>query len=187
MTADRSECCISLKCIDKWSIIWILKFTQFRLNCKRFSGQLQLKKNNQILLAQTEGAEMRMVLLSARSFPPKYWDSICSTLKALQPNDMPLAALSLSPLPPLTTSVFLSPSKCLLWLGFFQHYRFHPSPPTYKTSFYHRTKAAMYFFVSSLFPRLAHVLAAGGQPLLQHSPHVPPFLLQTAIMCLTAA
>lgn len=97
------------------------------------------------------------------------WDSVCSTLKALQPNDMPLAPfLSLSLLPPLATSVFLSlcPSVYSGW-GFFSPISsilFHPSPPTYKTSFYCRTKAAMYFFVSCLFPHLAHVLAVCRPP-----------------------
>lgn len=70
-----------------------------------------------------------------------------------------MICLSLLSLSPLATSFFVSLSKCLLWLGGFQHYFFHPSPPTYKTSFYHGTKAAMYFFVSCLFPGLACVLA----------------------------
>lgn len=70
---------------------------------------------------------------------------------------------------------------------FFQLYLFHPNPPTYKTFFYHHTKAAMYFFVSCLLPRLTHVLALCRPRLLHHSPHIPPLLLQAAIMCLSAA
>lgn len=92
-------------------------------------------------------------------------------------------------LPPLATSAFLSlcPSVYSGWGFFFQLYLFHPNPPTYKTFFYHHTKAAMYFFVSCLLPRLTHVLALCRPRLLHHSPHIPPLLLQAAIMCLSAA
>lgn len=55
--------------------------------------------------------------------------SVCSTQKALQPNDIPLILLSLSLLPPLATSVFLSLHPSVYsGSGFFQSYRFHPLP-----------------------------------------------------------
>lgn len=93
--------------------------------------------------------------------------------------------------PPPATGTFLSlcPSVYSGW-GFF----FSPSSISSiqilqltKPPFITPTKAAMFFFVSCLLPRLVHVLAVCGPPLLHHSPHIPPLLLQAAIMRLSAA
>lgn len=139
--------------------------------------QLQVKKSNKILTAQCEWEEMWTVLWNLRSFPLD-----CETVNAAlwrhfsQMICLSLL-LSLSLLPPLAASVFLSlcPSVYSGWL-FFQPYLFHPNPPTYKTFFYHCTKATMYFFVSCLFPRLAHVLAVCRLACF----NIPPTSLQSS-------
>lgn len=134
-----------------------------------FPVQLWMRQNNKILAAQAEWEEMWTVLQSVRRFPLN-----CETANAaLWRHFSQMICLSL--LLPLSPSSLLSQLVCFLSLYpsvysgrvFFSPISsilFHPSPPTYKTSFYRCTKAAMYFFVSCLFPRLAHVLAVCRPP-----------------------
>lgn len=105
---------------------------------------------------------------------------------------MPLApSPSLSLLLPLATSVFfVSLSKCLLWLGFFQPYLFHPLPS--KSSNLQNLLLSLhkgrYVLLCVMLVSPSRSCSGSLQTaLLQHSPHVPPVLLQTAIMCLSAA
>lgn len=99
------------------------------------------------------------------------------------------------PLPPLATSLgffFVSPSKCLLWLGrffppFFRFYLFHPSPPTYKPLFIAAQRTLCSSLCRACCPLSRSCPGSLQSALLPHSPHVPPVLPQTAIMCLSAA
>lgn len=143
------------------------------------------RKITKILKAQTEWEEMWTELPSVRRYPLNC-KTVCSTLKALQPNDMPLA-----PAP--------SPSSCNLcfclsiWVftlaRVFQHYLFYPLPS--KSSILQNPlfTATQRQLCTSLCHACFSALLMFWQfqtALLQHSPHVPPLLLQTAIMCLSA-
>lgn len=64
---------------------------------------------------------------------------------------------------------------------------FHPSPPTYKTSFLSQHKGSYVLLCVMLVSRSRSCSGSLQIAPCRHSPHVPAVLLQTAIMCLSAA
>lgn len=75
----------------------------------------------------------------------------------------------------------------LFFSPFFHFYLFHPSPPTYKPPFITAQRPLCSSLCRTCCPLSRSCPGSLQSALLPHSPHVPPVLPQTAIMCLSAA
>lgn len=171
-------CIPASQSIYKCYIIGILKFTQ----CQKFPTRCHFGPQKFLFVASTEGKQQSPhaadgargdVDGAAESKKLFHWIVQMQHSEATSAKwyCMPLThSPPATPPPPSSFNwcVFVFLSKCLLKPGFFSALSLPSSSiqvlQLTKPPFYRSTKEAMYFFVSCLFPGLAHVLAVCRSP-----------------------